>query len=248
MAMASRLVIAVILILRFAPAWAEEEPLILYWYARPPLLYQEDGQMRGLMLEPLERAMRSTGIPYTWKLLPYSRAQVTVRDDREKGCAVGWFWSPERAEYAQFSPVFYYGQPMVAVVRSDLPVTEPVTLKDFLRVPALRMLQKQDLFLGIYIHAAVKEALTEDQIFRTPVGISLILKMIESGRGDFTIVPREEMDYLLKTEFADSKLRILGFTDVPRPEGRHLMCSKSVPADWMARIDAAISAETKAPR
>ena len=247
MATASKIIVAASMISWLAAAWGAEESLTLYGYTRPPFLYEEDGRLRGLLYDPIERVMRSTGIPFTWKVLPFSRAQVTVHDNREKACAVGWFWSPERAEYAQFSPTFYYGQAMVAMVRSDMPAAQPITIKEFLRTPGLRMLQKQDLFLGIYIHAAVEETLTESQIFRTPVGISLILKMIESNRGDFTIVPREEMDYLLKTEFTDGKLRILTFSDVLRAEGRHLMCSKSVPADWMARINAAILAEVKAP-
>jgi len=246
--MAFRLVIAVCLFAALTPARGEDESLTLYWYARPPFLYEEDGQMRGLLLGPAERALHAAGIPFTWKLLPFSRAQTTVRDDRERGCAVGWFWSPERAEYAQFTPPIYQGQAMVAAVRSDMPAVEPIMIRDFLGAPGLRMVLKHDLYLGIYIHAAVEETLTESQIFRTPVGVSQILKMIESNRGDFTIVPREEMDYLLKTEFSDGKLRILTFSDVPRTEGRHLMCSKSVPADWMARLDAAIWAETKARR
>ncbi len=246
--MASRILVAVTMVVWLAAARGAEEPLTLYWYERPPLLYEDGGRMRGLMLPALEHVMGRTGIPYIWKMVPYSRAQVTVRDNRERACAVGWFWSPERAGYAQFSPAFYYGQAMVAMVRSDMPVAEPIAVRDFFRMPGLRMIQKQDLFLGAYIHAAVREVLPEGQIFTTPVGISLILKMIESDRGDFTIVPKEEMDYLLKTEFTDGRLRILSFSDVPRTEGRHLMCSKSVPADWMARIDAAISAEAKNSR
>lgn len=243
----SRLLVAVSVFAWLTAAWGAEESLTLYGYDRPPFLHEENGQIHGLLFDPIDRAMRSTGIPFTWKVVPFTRAQVTVRDNREKACAVGWFWSPERAEYGQFSPTFYYGQAMVAMVRSDMPVAEPLTLREFLRTPGLRMLQKQDLFLGIYIHGAVEETLADSQVFRTPVGVSLILKMIESNRGDFTIVPREEMDYLLKTEFTEGKLRIVGFSDVPRAEGRHLMCSKSVPADWMARINAAISAEVKAP-
>ena len=247
MGMAFRFLVAASLFAGLATARGEEA-LILYGYARPPFLYEEGGKMHGLLFDPVERAMKSSGVPYTWKVVPFSRAQMIVRDDREKACAVGWFWSPERARYAQFSPVFYHGQTMVAVVRSTMPVAEPIVLRDFLQAPGLRLIRKQDLFLGIYVHAAVEEKLTESQIFRTPVGISLILKMIESNRGDFTIVPKEEIDYLLKTEFTDGKLRMLTFSDVPGSEGRHLMCSKAVPAEWMARIDAAISAETGAVR
>ena len=248
MGIASRLIFAVSLLVWLPAARGEEEALTLYGYARPPFLYEEDGQIRGLLVSPVERAMRSAGIPFTWKVLPFSRAQVAVRDDREKACAVGWYWSAERADYAQFSRVFYSGQAMVAVVRSDMPAAEPITIREFLRAPGLRMVEKQDLYLGVYVHIAVEEMLPKTQIFRTPVGISLILKMIESNRGDVTIVPKEEMDYLLGTEFTDGKLRILTFSDVPGTEGRHLMCSKSVPADWMSRIDAAISAESKVPR
>jgi len=246
--MAFRILVAASLFVWFAPAWGGAEPLTLYWYDRPPLLYVEDGQMRGLMLAPAERVMRGANIPFVWKVLPYSRAQVAIRDNQEKACAVGWFWSPERAGYAQFSPAFYYGQAMVGVVRSDMPAAEPITIRDFLRTPGLRMIQKQDLFLGAYMHAAVHEILAESQIFTTPAGISPILKMIESDRGDFTIVPKEETDYLLKTAFTDGRLRVLVFSDVPKSEGRYLMCSKSVPADWMARIATAAAAETKGSR
>ena len=59
---------------------------------------------------------------------------------------------------------------------------------------------------------------------------------LASGRADWMPVAPEEAEALLNPD-----LRLLPLTDEPQGQARHLYCSRSVPADWMARIDRALA-------
>jgi len=230
-----------------AGALVDDAPLTLYWFPRPPFYYEEDGRMHGVIVEPTERVLDAAGIPYVWKLMPFSRVLATVRANSERGCGVGWYWSPERARMAQYSPVIYYSREIVAAVRSDVTGGGPASIRDFLGRSDLKFVAKQDFSYGAYVREAIAEMVPRSRILTTPADVPLILKMVQSGRGDFTLAPLEEVEYLLKQEFPDGSLRVQTFYDVPRSEGRHLMCSKSVPAEWMTRIGLAISENRPAP-
>ena len=68
-----------------------------------PFMYEEDGEYKGLAVELLDRIMTELDIPYTFELLPWTRALKLV-ELGEADAALTATYSPERALYVYFTP------------------------------------------------------------------------------------------------------------------------------------------------
>lgn len=71
-----------------------------------------------------------------------------------------------------------------------------------------------------------------------------LLKMVESRRCDFMLIPPEEVDVLMDAaQVPKEKFMLKAMSDIPRGNLRHIIYSKTVPTDLIRRIDQAILTE-----
>jgi polar amino acid transport system substrate-binding protein len=223
----------------FLPARADHLPITIYFHVRPP--YAEPGApvgVKGLLVSPVIKALNETGLEAQWVEMPSARQTEEIKRAVEPTCGLGWFKRPEREEYAVFTAPIYKDRPSVIVARKDdARFATPTSLQQIFADPALKLLVKTGYSYGKVIddwlqkyHPPSEESAGTNEI---------MLNMIANGRNDYMVMAAEEADYLLERDAPlGAALHAIALSDAPEGEQRYLMCSKSTPADAIARLNA----------
>lgn len=230
-----------------APAGAQEEPLAIYYFHRPPFYLggsQPGLGCRGLVLERACRALEAAGVPYTLVEMPVKRVLNQIRWGHY-GCGVGWYRLASRLSYANFTLPLYQGPPMALVVNKEQAAAHGLPAR-----PTLEQALTSGLVLGLLEGYAYGDW-ADFQIARlSPPSMAItgtpsnMLRMLASGRCDLWLSSGEEAQWLLDNH-ADLAplLEIRPLTDAPPGQPRHLMCSQSVPAQVLQKIDQALAGQ-----
>jgi polar amino acid transport system substrate-binding protein len=214
--------------------------LILYYYERPPFMHADAAGPSGYFIERTERVLGKAGISYEWKLRPVNRIFADLKANNLQVCSPGWFATPERRSIAAFSKAIYHNMPLVGLARSDSPIPENTAAATLFKQSGLTVLLKESAVYGVYLDDQIAK-IPATNILRTTTEFSNAVKMIYAKRADFTIVAEEEVDTFIKNAALNRiDFKILHFTDEPAVEYRYILCSHTVPAELMNRIDKAI--------
>ncbi|WP_161631539.1 substrate-binding periplasmic protein [Rhodoferax saidenbachensis] len=221
---------------------AQELPVVtMQYYERKPFHYtSETGKVVGLVVAPTEQAFAKIGIPVKWQLVPANRILDTLKRDESPLCSPGWYKNPERMEYAQFSEPIYRDKPLVGLGNADFPVKQGITAKELFARPETRLLIKQNFSQGAYMDKIIAGMPTA-QVQAVPVDVTNLVQMIHARRADLIVTTQEEVEiYVEQAALKLKDFRVLVFPDVPAVEKRYILCSKSVPASLMAKLNKAI--------
>jgi len=222
-------------------AMAQGDPLTVLVFHRPPYYVVEKGQRYGgFLLDHTKNILDAAHIPFRFEEAPPKRILKTLEEGEQPACAVGWFITPERETFARFSEPIFTGRPMGVAVRTGILRTLPHTpTADALLWRGMRLGLRQGFSYGDWLdaklaghrHAADLSVAENDRL----------LEMIARGRIDYTFIGPEEYDWLVSRHpELREKTRFMALGGVPPETPRHIMCSKSLPPETMARIDAAI--------
>ncbi len=221
------------------PARADHLPITIYFHVRPP--YAEPGApvgVKGLLVTPVIKALNEAGLEAQWIEMPPARQTEEIKRAVQPACGLGWFKRPDREEFAVFTAAIYKDRPTVIVARKDdARFAAPASLQRTFSDPRLRLLVKTGYSYGkiiddwvLHYHPAAAESAGTNET---------MLNMIANGRNDYMIMAAEEADYLLERDAPlGAALRAVALSDAPEGEQRYLMCSKSTPADAIARLNA----------
>jgi uncharacterized protein (TIGR02285 family) len=212
----------------------------VFYNVRPPyLLQQEDGSPSGLTGTPARKAFARAGIAVQWAVLPTNRQLLTIRENQGLHCAVGWFHTPERDEFAKFTQPLYRDHGWMVMVHAGLAVAEGDSLSDVLARPGLRVLVKD-----MYSYGAAIDALLQRHKPTLAVSTGTTFQMLQSLGAqsvDLMFVSDEEGRYLMANAISHAgKLRLLRLAHMPKGETRHIMCSRHVPDALIGRLDKAL--------
>lgn len=216
--------------------------LTLHYQERPPYSTLEaDGRVSGLVATPAARALERAGIAFRWERTPAQRQLALIQQGEGVHCGVGWFRNAEREAAGRFNDQpLYRDRPFVALVRDGAAWPPDGRAADALAPGALRLLAKDGFSYGPYLDGLI--ARTPAAVLRTPAELDAMARMLAAGRADWMIVSPEEAPALLaRVPDGGRGLRRVRLPDVPIGEARHLYCSRAVPADWLARVDAALA-------
>ncbi|AXK38717.1 substrate-binding periplasmic protein [Crenobacter cavernae] len=227
-----RFAIAFVLAAACCPLGAE--PLVLHYFERPPFYYSlPNGQPAGLVVDRLRRALALSGLPYRWQQTPSNRQLAQIEADSGADCIVGWFRTAERERIGRFSAPLYRDRPQVAIVNESLPLDGPPAVARLLAERNGIFLRRERFSYGHALDALL--AAKKPREMATSVPIADMVRMVGAGRAAYTFVSAEEAE-TLKLDGA----RAVTLADMPAGETRHLLCSRHVPADTLARLDAAL--------
>lgn len=222
-------------------AMADDAITILY-HVRPP--YAELGKpagVKGLLVGPVIRALNNAELSAQWIEMPPVRQTEEIKRTPAAICGLGWFKRPEREEFAIFVGPIYRDRPSVVVARRDDPrFAAPVSLQRAFADPGAKLIVKTGYSYGAIIDAWMQQLHpnTEDSNGSNEA----ILNMIAMNRRDYAIMAAEEADYLLQNDVAlGAALQAVELSDAPKGEERFLMCSKSTPADTIAKLNAELA-------
>jgi len=197
----------------------------------------------GLTAEPVERALKRAGIPYTWVKMPWNRQLALLQANQGKACGTLFYKTAERQRWGRFSVPIYLDTPLVFVTRANYELKEKRFI-EVMRNKAHRFLVKERVASVPELRAALQDA--KSHTITTYYETSEMLDMLRRGIGDVVVVPGEEARYLFEQQGgAISGLRLWALADMPKGEHRHLLCTQSVPEEWMERINAHISLSSK---
>ncbi|MBI5521029.1 MAG: transporter substrate-binding domain-containing protein [Desulfarculus sp.] len=229
------------------PAAAQEEPLAIYYFHRPPYYLggsQPGEGCRGLVLERACRALEAAGVPYTLVEMPVKRVLNQIRWGHY-ACGVGWFKLAPRLAYANFSLPLYQGLPLTLVVNKQRAAHLALPAR-----PTLEQALKSGLVLGTLEGYAYGHWADAHIARLRPPTMAItgtpdnMLRMLASGRCDFWLSSGEEAQWLLAHHAGLAPLlEIRPLADAPPSEPRHLMCGKQVPARVLQMVDQALAGQ-----
>lgn len=220
------------------------ETLDIYYFEYPPYYHKlENGQASGIIVDLARKILASAQIEAKFLFVPAKRILHEIKSDHP-AASLGWFKTPEREQFARFSLPIYVNRPAeVFLLRENEQKFRPYDSLEgllqsgkffFGRVQGLSEGPQLDGMLAKYEHKTVQ--VTTDTV--------RMLKMLESRRFDFMLIPPEEVDVLLQAaQTSRDKFMLRAMNDIPQGNLRYIIYSKAVDPDLIRRIDQAIVTE-----
>ncbi len=221
--------------------WAQEKITVNYNERPPYLVPGPDGAATGLTGTPAANAFKSAGIPVVWAKVPTTR-QIAAVKESALHCAIGWFKTPEREQFAKFTKAIYRDKPWLVLANSSFALKDGIRLEEALSSKGVRVLTKENFSYGPYIDGLL--AKTKPNITVSNGTTSQMLQLINAKSVDFMFVSEEEADYLVEQAGLSMKnFRQVRFPDLPAGDKRYIMCSKQVPDEVIGKLNKAITFE-----
>lgn len=214
--------------------------IVVHFHERRPFYLAYKNEARGLVANPIGQAFAYADIPFIWQETPATRQLDIIKNNTDASCAAGWFKTPEREAFGQFSLPIYQDKPFVAITRADNTLLgETETLERVLQERRLQVLVKDGYSYGPYIDSHLRR-LAPRQVITTADNQSL-MRMIQTYRADYCFMTEEEaQDQLLFSGLKKSDFKLVRFSDMPRGNKRYLICSKMVDQETLKRLNGAI--------
>lgn len=224
----------------WSQATSAQDVILLYFHDRPPyFVTADDGTISGLTATPAANAFKAAGVPFVWVRLPTSRQFLNIQHNLEPACMVGAYRTAERERYAKFTKPIFRSKGSVAIAYRGLAIPDKAKLEEVLAHKGVRVLVKEMYSYGSQIDALL--ARFKPETVRTTNESLSMLKMLRMRQADLMFMTEEEASTLLaKADPAGDDLRIVHFSDLQQELERHIMCSKRVPDDVIARLNRAI--------
>lgn len=220
-----------------------EEPVSLMYEVRAPYIVDNgDGTISGLTADPSVLAFERAGLDFKAVEIPTNRQLAVIRANKSPACGIGWFDRPERRTFARFTNPIYRDRPTVALMlRKTAARVEETSLEKLLANDTLSLLVKTQFSYGARIDSWI-DAYQPDTTEVTLDNVGMA-RMIEAERADYMLLAEAEANHLLLEIGKDraDKLVYLVMSDSPFGNYRHLMCSMSVSATVIERLNAAIA-------
>lgn len=218
------------------------EPLVLHYYTRPPLYSMSAaGKMQGLVAEPVERALQRSGLAYRWQDTPSSRQLLVVQSGHGQDCAVGWFYTAERARSGRFSRPVFRSQAMVALVSNRLALASGAPVAELLGKRNAILVVREQFSYGPELDQYIKDQ--NPRRISSSAPIDQLVRLLTQGLADYMFIDAEEADSLRV-----AGTRVVKFADLHNGEARYLYCSFAVSEQTMAAINRALEETLPAAR
>jgi polar amino acid transport system substrate-binding protein len=213
---------------------------LLYHERAPYYVVGPTGEVGGLVGEPVAKAFRRSSLAYRWVSMAANAQLKTVQEATAPVCAVGWFKTPAREEFAKFTRPVYRDRPQVLLLRNgDRRVLRHLTISELFNDHGLRLGVKLGYSYGVKIDSEI-ERLKPSQI-TTSQDMGGMLRMLAGERFDYFLSSAEETPIIIDgIPEAKGKIVIHELQDMPQGSERYLLCSRNTPDTLIERLNAAI--------
>lgn len=232
-------VLASAAMLASAPVLADDK-ITLSFNERPPYLIADaNGAATGLTGTPAAEAFKKAGIDIVWSKVPPNH-QLAVIKEGGPNCAIGWYKTAEREQFAKFTKPIYRDKPSILLANPNFHGKDGEKLGDILGSKGVRVLIKEHFSYGPFIDGALEKYKPTTTISN---GTSTqMLQLVGANSVDFMFVSEEEAQYLVEQSgLGAQKFKQLHMSDMPKGDYRYIMCSKQVPDDVIAKLNKAIT-------
>lgn len=240
----SNIMIRLFLAMLLLPSVSLAQPLGVLYFEYPPY-YQTlpDGRATGLIVDLARKVFDKAGVDAEFRFVPVKRILHDIQTG-EPVASLGWFKTPEREEFARFSLPIYVNRPVgVFFLREKEELFRPYeTLEALMASGKCSIGRVSGLSDGPQIDAML--AKYPDRIVNVTADSVRLVKMLESGRFDFFLLPPEEIDALLQAaQISPEGFALKAMSDIPWGNSRHIIYSKTVDDALISRVDDAILTE-----
>jgi polar amino acid transport system substrate-binding protein len=226
-------------------AQAADASVTVQYRDKPPYSYTRSGKPVGFLMERTIEIFRQASVTAVYEEVPVKRITRDIQNDGAPICSPGWYKLPERELYALFSLPIHEDKPHLVLVgvQSLDKIRLARNLREIFANPDLKLGKVSGTSYGAELDAMISNtAQTAMDSTVTPLAMA---KMIKFKRADYMLIDEEDYSFLNQQGEVDAAdVRPVRFTDMPPGLKRYIMCSKSVGADTMARINAAIKTMT----
>ncbi|OYU46811.1 MAG: hypothetical protein CFE44_00255 [Burkholderiales bacterium PBB4] len=225
----------------WASAWSADVTVVVQYRDKPPYSYTRDGKPVGFLMERTLEIFRRAGIPWTTEEVPVKRITRDIQLDGTAVCSPGWYKLPEREAYALFSLPIHEDKPHLVLVgaHSAERVRGVASLKELFAQPDLKLGKVSGTSYGGELDTMM--ANTAQTVMDSTVTPLAMAKMIKFKRADYMLIDEEDYSFLnQRGEIDAADMKPVRFADMPPGLKRYLMCSKSVGAEALAKLNTAI--------
>lgn len=223
--------------------FAEVKPsseIKLRYFPRPPFIVPtEGGSVAGSVASPTVNAFIQSGVPFKLIETPPSRQLIVISNNEGSDCAIGWLRNSEREKFARFSGPIYHNRPWVVVANRKAALDPHRNLDEWMKNRNLRLLVTDLYSYGPYIDQKIQTH--NPPKYSTTTDAPQLMRLIQSGRADYMFTSEEEAAYLIGTAKAQGDVSILYFREIPKSAPRHIMCSKNVSPETIAKLNKSLS-------
>ena len=214
--------------------------LKIYYFERPPYYYTDkNGAPTGLLIDITSKICRNADINFSFVKLPVKRVILYLQQP-VLACSPGWYFTKKRAKHFKYTLPIYESKPIVAVVNSG----KWGKRRNMVSLYALFSLNMELGLISGFKYSELLERFFRkhsEYIKKYTMPVDKLLKLILTGRVDYTFLSYENASFLLKREKNfENKLKIINITDIKKGRKRYLLCSKAVPENIIKKLDNAI--------
>ena len=212
------------------------------WRDKPPYHYLDNGEPKGFLLQRTREVFAAAGVETRYVNEPLKRIWANFQHGATNYCSISWYRLPEREAVAQYTLPIHIDPPHLILVAPDAvaQVKAHATLASLLSDKSLTLAVVDGVSYGPEIDGMIKRS--DNQIMRRTVEPSLMVRMLAVGRGSFMFADRDDWEFFRKREKWPRPPVRVEFPDMPPGLKRHIVCSKDVAPEIMARLNQAISA------
>lgn len=208
----------------------------------PPYYFTNlDGKPDGFLLKKTDKLLRAAGIEPVYESLTAKNVLMELKG-LNPVCSIGWFKTPQREKFAQFSTPIYRNLPLhILYLKQNVRnFRGKQSLKDFLEDENLTI----GLADGYSYGPAVDEmfAQSKPKTFVVTGEQPQLVRSLAAGEFDYMLAAPEEIRTLVEKNRLSAELfGSLKLADIPAGNERHLMFSRGVPGVVVERINKANS-------
>lgn len=227
-------------------AAAGEQAISVHYNTRVPYAYVEQGDLRGIMAEPVARALKAAKLTFNWVETPFSRQMATIKRNAGPDCMIGVFKIAGRERFGRYSAPVYQDHPQILLVRADDEAS-------FLRYPSLRAALTEGQF-RLLVKETYSYGPTFDALLQARKGPTAhvydengqMLRMLAESMTDVLIMAPEEAAALIRhRELKPERFAYIRYPDTPAGEWRHLFCSFKVAQSTLDRFNQALTVASR---
>lgn len=207
----------------------------LRYFPRPPFIVSNGGKVSGTVATLAVGAFEQSGIPFELLETPINRQILVINNNEGTDCAIGWLRNAEREKFARFSQPIYYSRPWIIIANNKAATAPHRTLNEWMKNQKLRLVISDRFSYGSYIDGKIQA--NSPNSFSTTADAQQLIRLVASGRADYMFSTEEEASFLINSAKANSAVRTIYFTEIPKGEPRHIMCSKNVPPETIAKLN-----------
>jgi polar amino acid transport system substrate-binding protein len=217
------------------------QPVTLHYVPRPPFMMASGDGLEGLTGSPAYLAFQNARVPFVLSDTPIARQFHVLQTNSGQDCMIGIFKNPERERYAKFTkPIYKDSSRIILTSAANAPRFSAYdSIVDLFNDKRMTLLVKAGYSYGIVTDALIERY--QPKVMKTYDENVMMLKSIKLDMADYMLMPAEEAPgAIAAADFKESDFRQIKFKAMPEGEDRHIMCSKSVPDEVIARLNAAI--------